>query len=68
MYYEINVILNGKHFFATAERSITNKDHLCKVYKALKLRFHPADGYSLHVSYNQHSSVSMNESEFMNES
>lgn len=32
MYYEINVSLNGKHLFATAERSITDRNTLEKIY------------------------------------
>lgn len=50
MYYEINVLKNGQHFFATAERSITDRDKLDAVYKALKAAFPESEGYLLHVS------------------
>lgn len=50
MYYEINVSLNGQHFFATDKRSITNKQALEKVYKVFKEKFSPEDGYDIIVS------------------
>ena len=50
MYYEINVSLNGKHFFATAERSITNEQKLKEVYSALKEKFPYEDGYDMTVT------------------
>lgn len=50
MYYEINVALNGQHFFATDKRSITNKTALEKVYKALKEKFPLEEGYDIIVS------------------
>ena len=50
MYYEINVALNGKHFFATAERSITNKWKLKEVYNILKEKFPQEEGYEISVT------------------
>lgn len=50
MYYEINVALNGKHFFATAERSITNKWKLKEVYNVIKEKFPQEDGYDISVT------------------
>lgn len=50
MYYEINISLNGKHFFATSERSITNKYKLEEVYNVLKEKFSQKDGYDLTVT------------------
>ena len=50
MYYEINVALNGQHFFATDKRSITNKTKLEVVYKALKEKFPLEEGYDIIVS------------------
>ncbi len=55
MYYEINVSLNGNHFFATAERSITDANK-CTAVVAEFLKVFPSDkGYSIsvqkHVSY-----------------
>ncbi len=50
MYYEINVSLNGKHLFATAERSIVNTFHLQKVYNLFKEKFPEEDGYKINVT------------------
>ena len=50
MYYEINVALNGQHFFATDKRSITNKPTLERVYKVLKEKFPLEEGYDIIVS------------------
>ena len=47
MYYEINVSLNGVHFFATAERSCTTYNQAIKVYKELEKRFPASEGYEL---------------------
>ncbi len=49
MYYEINVSLNGRHFFATAKRSITSQSDLKKVYPAIKAKFPEEEGYKLTV-------------------
>ena len=51
MYYEINVSLNGKHFFATHERSIDSKSQLEKVYKVFKEKFPVSEGYQLSVTH-----------------
>lgn len=51
MYYEINVSLNGKHFFATDKRSITTKRALKEVYTVFKEKFPQEDGYEMLVSY-----------------
>lgn len=50
MYYEINVALNGQHFFATDKRSITNEIALKIVYRVLKEKFPPEEGYDIFVS------------------
>lgn len=50
MYYEINVSLNGRHFFATDKRSITTQRALKEVYSILKEKFPPEEGYILLVS------------------
>ena len=49
--YEINVSLNGEHFFATHERSIVSERKLKEVYKVLKEKFPKEDGYELSVTY-----------------
>lgn len=50
MYYEINVSLNGKHLFATAERSIVNAWRLQKVYNLFKEKFPEEEGYNITVT------------------
>lgn len=50
MYYEINVALNGKHLFATAERSITNNLKAEKVYNLFKEKFPEEEGYTISVT------------------
>ena len=50
MYYEINVALNGVHFFATAERSCTTYETALKVYKELEKRFLASEGYELRLT------------------
>lgn len=49
--YEINVSLHGKHFFATHERSIVNKQKLKEVYNVFKEKFPKEDGYEITVTY-----------------
>lgn len=49
-YFEINITLNGKHFFATADRSITNKSKLNEVYNVLKEKFPESEGYGISVT------------------
>jgi len=50
MYYEINVSLNGKHFFATSERSITDHVKLKEVYVNFLDKFPESLGYSIRVT------------------
>lgn len=50
MYYEINVSLNGKHFFATTERSITDKQKLIEVYNVFLEKFPKSEGYGITVT------------------
>lgn len=50
MYYEINVSLNGRHFFATDKRSITNERALKEVYPIIKEKFPQEEGYDILVS------------------
>lgn len=49
-YYEINVSLNGKHLFATAEHSITSRKQMEEVYKLFEEKFPEKDGYALDVT------------------
>lgn len=50
MYYEINISLNGQHFFATSNRSITDSHKLKIVYGVLKEKFPNDDGYKITVT------------------
>lgn len=49
MYYEINVSLNGRHFFATAPRSIDNLERAQQVYDVFKIKFPESDGYKIDI-------------------
>lgn len=50
MYYEINVSLNGKHLFATAERSVINKTKMKEVYRLFERKFPKSEGYTIDVT------------------
>ena len=50
MHYEINISLNGQHFFATAERSITNLNKAEKVYNLFKEKFPESEGYKIDIT------------------
>ena len=47
MYYEFNVSLNGRHFFATHERSVTTETEAEAMNKVLTEKFTEAEGYSV---------------------
>ena len=57
MYYEINVSKNGKHFFATAKRSITDKDRLKVVHDIFVEKFPKSEGYELSIYYYEGNSI-----------
>lgn len=50
-HYEINVALNGKHLFATHERSCVTNLQVREVYKHLSKKFPASEGYELSVTY-----------------
>lgn len=50
MYYEINVSKNKRHFFATSDRSITDRDKLKEVLFEIASKFTKADGFEIMVS------------------
>lgn len=50
-HYEINVIKDGQHFFATAPRSCNDKQRVLKVLKEIQARFPESDGFEVQVSY-----------------
>jgi hypothetical protein len=65
MYYEINVSLNGQHFFATAERSIHDMEKLLLVFESLRHRFSTKDGYEITISERTNSGRTMTYAEVM---
>ena len=50
-HYEINVSLNGAHFFATHERSCVDPDKAQRVYEALKKAFPENEGFTVSCKY-----------------
>ena len=65
MGYEINVSLNGKHFFATHERSITNIWKLQEVLPIFMEKFPEAEGYKITVTEWQKTGKHMDMEEVM---
>lgn len=47
MHYEINISLNGQHYFATNKRSITTKEKAKEIYNDLKSKFSEKVGIKL---------------------
>lgn len=66
MYYEVNVALKGKHFFATAPRSITDIDKLKEVFFVLNTKFPESEGYTISVSYASEKHYGVNRFAFAN--
>ena len=50
MYYEINISKNGHHFFATAERSLTNYDDMKRALAVFVEKFPKSEGYEILVT------------------
>jgi hypothetical protein len=50
MWYEINVSLNGKHYFATNERSIRTLPKAMSIAEHFKKVFPANDGYEVEVT------------------
>jgi len=50
MFFEINVSLHGIHFFATHNRSITDKQKLIKVLPVILDKFPIDEGFEISVS------------------
>jgi len=46
-YYEINVALNGQHYFATAPRSIVSEDKAKTMMSDMRKRFPESEGFSV---------------------
>lgn len=51
MYYEINVAKDGRHFFATHERSLKDQEHTKAVFKKFKEVFPEKEGFTVTVSF-----------------
>lgn len=47
MRYELNVSRDGKHFFATHERSLTDFDSAMKMFVFFKMTFPASDGFEV---------------------
>lgn len=50
-YYDINVSKNGKHLFATHERSVNTISDLRKVAPIIKEKFPESEGYAVSITY-----------------
>lgn len=50
MYYEINVAKNGKHYFATHERSISTEQKAKELLDKLTQAFPESEGYKVSVT------------------
>ena len=50
MYYEINVTLNGNHFFATSDRSIQDWNTLKRVFNTFAEKFPTSEGFELYIT------------------
>jgi alpha-mannosidase len=48
---EINVSLNGRHFFATAPRSGTDRAHVKDVLASIRHRFPESEGFQVTATY-----------------
>lgn len=51
MSYELNVALNGTHYFATADRSIKTIDQVIAISEDFKKRFPKSEGFEISLSY-----------------
>lgn len=47
MYYEINVALNGRHFFATHDRSLNTWNKAMEVWNVFVKKFPRSEGYEV---------------------
>lgn len=47
MHYEINVSLNGRHFFATTERSLRDQERAREVFNEMLKRFPESEGFKV---------------------
>lgn len=50
-HYEINVALNGRHFFATHQRSCITRNDYKDVVREIRKRFPESDGFKVTASH-----------------
>ena len=50
-YYELNVAKDGKHLFATAERSAVNFSKAEELVRLFRKKFPNSEGYEISVTY-----------------
>lgn len=50
MHWEVNVSLNGQHYFGTHARSLTNKQKARLVATDLRMRFPESEGFEVTLS------------------
>ncbi len=48
--YEINIALNGQHYFATADRSIISRDKAFQIMRELQTIYTKEKGFSMSLS------------------
>lgn len=65
MYYEINVSKNGKHLFATHERSLTNTDSAMMVLRIILNKFPESEGYKVLITKEEKRGEFISVSEFL---
>ena len=51
MYYEINVSKNGRHYFVTHERSLTDQGKAAELFTDFCVRFPKREGFEISVTY-----------------
>lgn len=68
MGYEINVALNGKHLFATHERSLKYDSDLKHCLEIFLEKFPKSEGYTISVNYIEHYERIIDIDKFMKES
>lgn len=57
MYYEINVSKNGRHYFATHERSIGTENKCRELVAKFRAAFPESQGYSVTASRYEHRGI-----------
>lgn len=61
MSYSINVALNGRHYFATTERSLSTSEQTANMVADFVKRFPASEGFSISLSYNPGISYGFND-------